>query len=159
VLATEQRLRAEVTLPDGQRVALTGFADRLEVDHDGRVVVIDLKTTKYPPTDKELSTNPQLGLYQHAVRHGAVDELLGRRGEPGGAELIQLRKSVRGQVKVQLQEPQQSGDDGHTAIESQLMEAVAAVRSEEFEARAGDHCQRCSFQPICPVKGAGTVLS
>jgi hypothetical protein len=39
------------------------------------------------------------------------------------------------------------------------MEAVAAVRSEEFEARAGDHCQRCAFQPICPVKGAGTVLS
>jgi superfamily I DNA/RNA helicase/RecB family exonuclease len=159
VLATEQRLRAEVTLPDGQRVALTGFADRLEVDQDGRVVVIDLKTTKYPPTDKELATNPQLGLYQHAVRHGAVDDLLGRPGEPGGAELVQLRKSVRGAVKVQTQAPQEPGDDGHTAIESQLMEAVAAVRSEEFEARAGDHCQRCAFQPICPVKGAGTVLS
>jgi RecB family exonuclease len=159
VLATEEKLQAEVTLPDGQRVRLTGFADRLEVDDNGRVVVIDLKTTKYPPTDKELPENPQLGLYQHAVAHGAVDHLLGRRAEPGGAELVQLRKSVRGSVKVQSQAPQEPGDDGHTAIERQLMQAVRAVRSEDFEARAGDHCKRCEFQVTCPVRGAGTVLS
>jgi RecB family exonuclease len=159
VLATEQQLRAEVTLPDGQQVSLTGYADRLEVDDDGRVVVIDLKTTKYPPTDKELAANPQLGLYQHAVAHGAVDDLLGRRAEPGGAELVQLRKSVRGAAKVQTQDPQEPGEDGHTSIERQLMQAVRAVRSEEFEARAGDHCTRCAFQVTCPVRGAGTVLS
>ncbi|MFL6131475.1 MAG: ATP-dependent helicase [Nocardioidaceae bacterium] len=159
VLATEEKLQAEVTLPDGQHVRLTGFADRLEVDDNGRVVVIDLKTTKYPPTDKELPENPQLGLYQHAVAHGAVDHLLGRRAEPGGAELVQLRKSVRGSVKVQPQAPQEPDDDGHTAIERQLMQAVRAVRSEAFEARAGDHCTRCEFQVTCPVRGAGTVLS
>ena len=49
VLATEQDMRAEVTLPDGQRVVLTGYADRLEIDDAGRVVVVDLKTGKYPP--------------------------------------------------------------------------------------------------------------
>src|SRR5690606_24383357 len=54
VLATEQELSAEVTLPDGQRVRLHGFADRLEIDDDGRVVVVDLKTGKYPPADKDL---------------------------------------------------------------------------------------------------------
>ena len=32
VLATEHPLRAEVTLPDGQRIVVTGYADRLEVD-------------------------------------------------------------------------------------------------------------------------------
>ncbi|WP_246456533.1 PD-(D/E)XK nuclease family protein [Nocardioides mesophilus] len=159
VLATEQELRAEVTLPDGQQVVLSGYADRLELDEAGRVVVIDLKTTKYPPTDKDLPANPQLGLYQHAVRHGAVDELLGGPGEPGGAELVQLRKSVRGSVKVQTQPPQEPGEDGSIPVERQLMEAVASVRSESFEARAGDHCTRCAFQSICPVKGAGTVLS
>ena len=98
-------------------------------------------------------------LYQHAVRHGAVDDLLGRPAEPGGAELVQLRKSVRGSVKVQHQPPQEPDADGRTAIELQLMEAVRAVRTEEFEARGGDHCARCTFQSICPVKGAGTVLS
>ena len=159
VLGTEEELTAEVTLPDGERVRLTGYADRLEVDDDGRVVVIDLKTTKYPPADKDLATNPQLGLYQLAVKHGAVDALLDRPGEPGGAELVQLRRSVRGSVKVQIQPPQEVGEDGCTEIERQLMAAAAAVRSESFEARVGDHCRRCSFQAICPAKGAGTVLS
>jgi RecB family exonuclease len=159
VLATEQELSAEVTLPDGQRVKLHGFADRLEIDDDGRVVVVDLKTSKYPPADKDLPANPQLGLYQLAVEHGAVDHLPGHTGVPGGAELIQLRKSTRGSVKVQTQPPQEPDTEGVRAVERQLMEAVAAVRTETFEARAGDHCRRCGFQTLCPVKGAGTVLS
>ncbi len=159
VLATEQELSAEVTLPDGQRVRLHGFADRLEIDDDGRVVVVDLKTSKYPPTDKDLPANPQLGLYQLAVEHGAVDHLPGHTGAPGGAELIQLRKSARGSVKVQTQPPQEPDAEGVRAVERQLMEAVAAVRTETFEARAGDHCRRCGFQTLCPVRGAGTVLS
>ena len=43
-------MTAEVTLPDGQVVRLHGYADRLELDEDGRVVVVDLKTGKYMPT-------------------------------------------------------------------------------------------------------------
>jgi RecB family exonuclease len=166
VVATEQHLSAEVTLPDGQQVRLNGYADRLELDENGRVVVIDLKTSKYPPTDKELPANAQLGLYQHAVDHGAVDELVqGRPDHPGGAvrsggaELIQLRREVRGGAKVQAQSPQEPDEDGHLPIEKQLMEAVRVVRGESFPARAGGHCDHCSFHAICPIKGAGTVLS
>ncbi|HEX6486066.1 MAG TPA: ATP-dependent DNA helicase [Nocardioidaceae bacterium] len=166
VVATEEHLTAEVTLPDGQRVRLNGYADRLELDEDGRVVVIDLKTSKYPPADKELPTNAQLGLYQYAVDHGAVDDLLaghpdhaGGPGRSGGAELVQLRREVRGAAKVQNQEPQEPDEDGYLPVERQLMEAVRVVRGEEFPARAGGHCDHCSFQAICPIKGAGTVLS
>jgi superfamily I DNA/RNA helicase/RecB family exonuclease len=162
VIGTEHKLSVEVTLPDGQQVRLYGFADRLELDEEGRVVVIDLKTGKYPPADKDLPENAQLGLYQHAVAHGAVDDLLPdehRPGRPGGAELVQLRKETRGSVKVQSQDPQRADEDGHTAVERQLMQAVAVVRSESFPARAGKHCEHCSFTAICPVKGAGTVLS
>ncbi len=166
VVATEQHLSAEVTLPDGSQVRLNGYADRLELDEDGRVVVIDLKTSKYPPADKDLPSNAQLGLYQYAVDHGAVDELLADHpahpGGPvrsGGAELVQLRKEVRGKAKVQPQAPQEPDEDGHLLVEKQMMEAVRVVRGEEFQARAGGHCDHCSFHSICPVKGAGTVLS
>ena len=166
VVATEQHLSAEVTLPDGSRVRLNGYADRLELDENGRVVVVDLKTSKYPPPDKDLPDHPQLGLYQYAVDNGAVDDLLdGHPGRPdgpvlaGGAELVQLRKEVRGTAKVQTQQKQQPDEDGHLPIEKQLMQAVRIVRSEEFPARAGDHCDHCCFHAICPVKGAGTVLS
>jgi RecB family exonuclease len=159
VLATERHLTAEVTLPDGQRVRLNGYADRLELDEDGKVVVVDLKTSKHPPTDKELPGNPQLGLYQHAVRHGAVDELLGRPGEPGGAELVQLRREARGTVKVQPQQPQEPDADGRLPVEVQLMRAARVVRSEVFDAQPGKHCEHCGFHAICPTKASGTVLS
>jgi superfamily I DNA/RNA helicase/RecB family exonuclease len=158
VLATEHRLRAEVPLPGGQVVRITGYADRLEVDADGRVVVVDLKTGKYPPTDKDLPSNPQLGLYQLAVNHGAVDDLR-PSATSGGAELVQLRKDVRGEVKVQRQPPQQPDDDGRTAVETQLMSAAAVVRSEQLVARAGPHCEQCGFHSLCPIKGTGTALS
>ncbi|MGH3369969.1 MAG: RecB family exonuclease, partial [Nocardioidaceae bacterium] len=159
VLATEQRLTAEVTLPDGQLVRLHGYADRLELDEDGDVVVVDLKTSKYPPTDKDLGANPQLGLYQLAVDRGAVDDLLERPGRSGGAELVQLRKDSRGSVKVQKQPPQPRNDEGHTEVEGQLMQAVSVIRSEAIDATPGKHCEHCRFVAICPVKGAGTVLS
>ena len=79
--------------------------------------------------------------------------------ESGGAELVQLRKEVRGKVKVQKQEPQPRNEDGHTEVEVQLMQAVGVIRSETIEARPGKHCENCDFVAICPVKGAGTVLS
>jgi superfamily I DNA/RNA helicase/RecB family exonuclease len=160
VLATEEELRAEVELPDGQRVTLFGYADRLEIDDDGRVVVIDLKTGKYPPTDKSLAENPQLGFYQHAVNHGALDERLGESATSGGAELWQLRRETKGQLKVQSQPQQEPGEDGLLTIERQLSAAASALRREEFEARPEPAlCARCDFVSFCPAQSAGSVLS
>ncbi len=118
VLDTEAQMQVEVTLPDGQVVRLHGYADRLELDEDGRVVVVDLKTGKYPPTGKEVEQHAQLGLYQLAVDRGAADELVGRPTTSGGAELVQLRL---GDVlpKVQVQPP--AGDGAATV-------AVTATR-------------------------------
>ncbi len=38
------------------------------------------------------------------------------------------------------------------------MQAAAVLRSEQFVVRPGPHCERCTFQAICPDKAAGTVL-
>jgi hypothetical protein len=72
---------------------------------------------------------------------------------------VQLRKQKAGAAKVQIQQPQQPGEDGHTQIQRQLMQAASVVREEAFVATPGKHCDHCGFQAICPVKGAGTVLS
>ena len=138
---------------------LHGYADRLEVDDDGRVVVVDLKTGKYPPTDKSLVENPQLGLYQHAVNHGALDDVAGEGAASGGAELWQLRKDIRGVLKVQQQPPQVEGDDGVLPIERQLAQAASALRREEFPAQPSGLCERCDFVPFCPAHVSGSVLS
>jgi RecB family exonuclease len=155
VLATEQPFEAEVELPDGRPLVLHGYADRLELDAEGRVVVVDLKTGKYAATD--VPEHPQLGLYQLAVDHGAFQELAGD-ADSGGAELWQLRQGSRTGLKVQRQEPQQPGDDGLTPVQVQLRDAVNAIRSESFEARPGEHCKRCDFARLCPTQVSGTVL-
>ncbi|MDP2774831.1 MAG: PD-(D/E)XK nuclease family protein, partial [Nocardioides sp.] len=159
VIAVEPKMRAEVRLPDGQVVRLHGYADRLELDEDGRVVVVDLKTGKYAPTGPEVVRHSQLGLYQLAVDHGAADEHVPDRDGPlssGGAELVQLRGGDT-LPKVQHQPPPVAGEP--RLVEEQLMQAAATLRSEEFVARPGKHCERCSFQPICPDKASGSVLS
>ncbi len=163
VIATEQHLVAEVTLPDGQQVRLNGYADRLELDENGKVWVIDLKTTKSHPRAADLPAHPQLGIYQHAVANGAVDDLLADLvegpGVPGGAELVQLRSDLSSGARIQRQEPQEPDAEGRTAVERQLMRAAQVIRGEVFDATPGEHCKHCQFHAICPTKAAGTVLS
>lgn len=103
----------DVTLEAGEyAVRIRGSMDRVEEDAEGRAYVVDFKTGKGAPTKDEVATHPQLAVYQLAVREGAVDEVFdGRRPEPGGAELVQLRqpapKKEGGDAfpKVQAQEP------------------------------------------------------
>lgn len=154
LIATEPKLRAEVKLPDGQIVRLHGYADRLELDEDGRVVVVDLKTGKYPPTNTEVAKHPQLGLYQLAVDYGAADEIVGREAQAGGAELVQLRL---GDDLPKVQRQDRAVDP--EPIHEKLTQAVNTLRAEDFVARPGTHCERCAFTALCPDKTSGTVLS
>jgi RecB family exonuclease len=152
-----------VDLPDGQQVRLIGYVDRLELDGEGNVVVVDLKTGRTKPTGPQVKGNLQLGLYQLAVDHGAVDGLDGlpeTGAVAGGAELVQLGLTDGGpDAEVQLQ-PEQA-DDGpeRSQLRERLGWTAALVRAEQFPAIAGDHCRDCAFVPLCPIKGAGPVVA
>jgi superfamily I DNA/RNA helicase/RecB family exonuclease len=164
LVATEERFETVVELDSGEQVTLFGYADRLELDADGTVVVVDLKTSKNKPTGPAVQRHVQLGVYQYAVDHGAVDELLGDRlpgghGESGGAELVQLGLPD-GDAAVVQQQPAYP-DDGpeRTQLRAQMDRAAELVRAETFPAVAGDHCRDCAFLSICPIQGAGSVTS
>jgi superfamily I DNA/RNA helicase/RecB family exonuclease len=154
LLATEQEFVTRVDLSDGEQVELRGFADRLEVDAEGGLVIVDLKTGKYAPTGPKVKEHVQLGLYQYAATHGAFAGVAGD-APVSGAELVQLRASTGDDAKVQVQAPD---DSGHTGMEARLVDVARMLRREEFEAHAGDHCRTCTFTIICPVKGTGTVF-
>jgi superfamily I DNA/RNA helicase/RecB family exonuclease len=161
VLATEHQFDLPVTLPDGEEVRLRGFADRVELDADGRVVVVDLKTGKYTPTAAEVAAHPQLGLYQLAVEQGAVDGLDGvdSPASSGGAELWQLRHGTPAQPKVQAQDLQVRDDDGWLPVERQLAETVRSIRAEDFPATPSDKvCRTCAFQSLCPARTTAAVI-
>ena len=161
MVGIEQDFRAVLDLPDGEQVRLTGYADRLELDADGRVVVVDLKTNRSKPTDKSIPTNVQLGLYQLAVDRGAIEDLDGvpDHAEAGGAELVQLGLRDGGpDAVVQAQGAQADDGPERTALQSQLAKAAQLLRGEQFPAVVGDQCRDCPFVPICPAKSAGPVV-
>ena len=150
--------------PTASRSRLHGYADRLELDDDGRVVVVDLKTGKYPPTDKALPSNPQLGLYQLAVDHGAVDDLVAGDGPAsGGAELVQLRKDVGGAAQGAAAGAAGARRRRRAAVERAADRAAAGVvRDEAFAARRrATHCDALRLRADLPDQGRrdGAVMT
>ncbi len=148
----------DVTLEAGEyAVRIRGSMDRVEQDADGRAYVVDFKTGKGAPTKDEVAAHPQLAVYQLAVREGAVDDLFdGRRPEPGGAELVQLRqpapKKEGGDAfpKVQAQEPL-AGE----WVSDLLATAAGKVLDERFTPTTGTHCAHCTFRAACSAQPEG----
>ncbi|MET9349746.1 ATP-dependent DNA helicase [Streptomyces termitum] len=148
----------DVTLEAGEyQVRIRGSMDRVETDGQGRAYVVDFKTGKSAPTKGEVAEHPQLAVYQLAVREGAVDEVFdGRRPEPGGAELVQLRqaapKAEGGDAlpRVQAQEPL-AGD----WVGELLADAAGRVLDERFAPTTGRHCETCSFRAACSARPEG----
>jgi len=143
-------VEVDFTVAHSDDVVLKGRADRLERDADGRVVVVDLKTGRTVPVDRDLPREPQLGVYQLAVRDGAFAER--HPGPPGGAELVQLRREVRGSVKVQSQPAMGADDDWCADVVSTT---ASMIRAERFDARPNDGCDRCPFRSSCPAHPSG----
>ncbi|MFD7613367.1 ATP-dependent helicase [Streptomyces sp. NPDC059828] len=148
----------DVTLEAGEyEVRIRGSMDRVEQDEHGRAYVVDFKTGKQAPTRDEVAHHPQLAVYQLAVREGAVDEVFdGRRPEPGGAELVQLRqpalKKEGGDAlpKIQAQEALSGAWVGEL-----LATAAGRVLDERFTPTTGSHCGQCAFRASCSAQPEG----
>ncbi|WP_435828381.1 ATP-dependent helicase [Micromonospora purpureochromogenes] len=141
-----------VRLDDPTRpVELTGRVDRLEVDPDGRLVVIDLKTGKSTAvTEREVAEHPQLGAYQAAVEAGAFAEF---GEESGGAALVQLGTGAK-DAKEQAQAAAGEGPEAGwaTALVRRTADTMAAAT---FAAVANSKCRVCPVRTSCPVSGQG----
>ncbi|MCW2538846.1 MAG: putative ATP-dependent helicase [Frankiales bacterium] len=147
-VAREQPFRVEI----GDAV-LSGTVDRLERDAGGRLVVIDLKTSKSKPSAREVADHPQLAAYQLAVREGAFTE--GRPAEPGGAQLVQVGAASPG---AQAQLPMADFDDPEW-VRVELARIAAVLRGDVVTARPGPGCQRCPVRPSCPVQVEGQQVT
>ncbi|MGC4787489.1 ATP-dependent helicase [Micromonospora sp. DT178] len=141
-----------VRLDDPNRpVELVGRVDRLEVDEDGRLVVIDLKTGKSTAvTANDLAEHPQLGAYQAAVEAGAFADF---GEESGGAALVQLGTGAK-DAKEQSQPPAGEGPEAGwaTALVRRTADTMAAAT---FAAVANSKCRVCPVRTSCPVSGQG----
>ncbi|MET1004045.1 MAG: ATP-dependent DNA helicase, partial [Propionibacteriaceae bacterium] len=179
LLGTEVAFSCEVDLGT-ETIQLTGSADRVERDGQGRVRIVDFKTSRTAPAVADVVVQDQLGVYQLAVQAGAFAEVAGPDARPGGAELVYLRlaEGSGSQPKVFLQPslddvpfplealgievpasesepPNLLAVSQPTWVHRRLAQAAEVIRGEQFEARINRGCRYCPFRGSCPAQAAG----
>ena len=151
VHGAEHQFVVEVPVGDDV-VRLRGSMDRVEVDSDGRVHVVDFKTGKGKPSADEIEQHAQLGVYQVAVGHGAV----AGHERSAGAELVHLRQELAKNPGLPVVQQQAPPDPDQPFFAYELLRRSRdAVRLERFEATVNDRCHICPFQRSCPAQAAG----
>ncbi|HWB67348.1 MAG TPA: ATP-dependent DNA helicase [Mycobacteriales bacterium] len=141
----------DITVGD---VRLRGSADLLEIDAEGRVRIVDFKTSRTLPTKAQVAVHPQLGVYQVALREGAFADQVGPEPVSGGAALVGLRIERKGGLPATCDQPPL--DAGPPGWADELLDRTATgIRAEAFPARAGDICGSCAFHGVCPAQPAG----
>ncbi len=130
-----------------------GRIDRLERDALGRVVVVDVKTSRTPVSAEAAQEHAQLATYQVAAAEGGVAPV-GTGAEPGGARLVYVAKSnTRLGATQRQQQPLSVPDAAHWR--TKVVDAAAATRGPEFPAVANDGCSHCPVRAACPAQDSG----
>lgn len=140
---------------------LRGQVDRLEIDAEGRLVVVDLKTGKRQPGKGDLERHPQLGAYQAAVLAGGFagpDD--GPPPLPGGAVLAQLGTATKSpgiQAQAAL-------DPAENWTLDMLGDAARVMSGSSFEARhdpakGGHGGHGCRLPEVCPLCARGKQVT
>lgn len=140
---------------------LRGQVDRLEIDGEGRLVIVDLKTGKRQPGKAELDRHPQLGAYQVAVLAGGfagADD--GPAPLPGGAVLAQLGTTTKS-PGVQAQAALDPADNWALDM---VGGAAALMSGNTFEARhdpakGGHGGHGCRLPEVCPLCARGKQVT
>jgi ATP-dependent exoDNAse (exonuclease V) beta subunit len=171
LLGTEVEFSCDVDLGT-DRVHLTGSADRVERDSDGRIRIVDFKTSKTAPSATDVALHDQLGVYQLAVQQGAFAAVAGGDARPAGAELVYLRlpDGDSGHPKTFQQAslddvpfpvtPLKGSEEAAlgeqpTWVHRRLADAAHIIRGEHHAARIGPACRYCPFRTSCPAQPAG----
>jgi len=114
------------------RALVRGTIDRVEHTPDGTVVIVDLKTGNRTPSAAEAAEHAQLGAYQLALEHGAIEQA-GERPS-GGAKLLFVAKGVRGK--------------GYREVAQDRVDDAGLERLRERVARAADGMAAATFAGV-----------
>ena len=140
-------------------VRVRGIIDRLDLDADGELVVVDYKTGSVP--GERFEAKSLAGVHMYAL---LCEQMLGRR--PARVQLYYLSKP-----EAIIATPTEQTVNGMAKRTTALWSAIAgACARDDFRPRPGRLCDWCTFRPYCPahggdpadameLKGPGAVIS
>jgi putative RecB family exonuclease len=142
-IGLELRLETVVdtpNLPDG--LTLRGIIDRLELDHEGELVITDYKTGRTPGPRYQQSSLASMQFYALLCR-----EVLGQT--PAEVRLMYLKS------KDVISATPTDQSLRHLLNRTTAVHAAVARACEtgDFKPNAGPLCRSCSYQPWCPEFG------
>ena len=143
----------EVELPGGEdemRVLLRGRVDRVELDDQGRPVVVDIKTGKVPVSGADAEVHPQLAAYQLAVLLGAIEG----KDTPGGARLVYVAKPNNKTGSAERAQPPMEAESGKQWLDL-VRSAAASAAGPDYQAQESPDCDRCPARGCCPLRPEG----
>lgn len=143
----------------GVPVRLRGSIDRVEIDADGRIYLVDYKTSKQVKSKEKVSHDPQLGVYQLVVQEGAAAEVAPPQAGVGHAELVYPRdeKDAPGPTVV-VQPALSAAPDPQWAV-NLVADVAKRVLDERFHASgATSACDFCRLKKACPKQPEGREL-
>lgn len=128
-------------------VRIRGAVDRIEKLVDGSCVIVDLKTQRAAPTEKETEENPQLALYQLAFLHHGFDHVEGvSESELEGAKLLLV-----GSEKYAIRKQNRLSDDKLADFRKLLLEVSEGMSKPTFIARVSSHCDNDRERGSCKL--------
>ncbi|HMK63130.1 MAG TPA: PD-(D/E)XK nuclease family protein [Acidimicrobiales bacterium] len=143
VMGVELTLEAHI---DG--LLLRGIIDRLDVDDQGELVVVDYKTGRVPSVNQEQQR--LAGVQFYAL---LCEEVLGRR--PAKVRLLHLREPVC--IEADPSDQAIAGLRRRTAAIWSAIER--ACQAEDFRPHPSALCGWCSFKALCPAFGGDPALA
>ncbi len=152
--ANERRViaaEAELDLTLG-RVRLRGTADRIEIDDEGKLYVVDLKTTASAISKEKAEENLQLASYQSALAQGGfqgISDLLPEEITLGGAELVYPGTDAQS-ITTRTQRPKDPSE-----ITATIAEQAVLMAGNRFVAKINSNCRHCAVRTLCPMQGSG----
>ena len=132
------------------RARIKGSVDRLEVEADGSLFIIDFKTGSSAISVKDAKENLQLASYQVGIAEGGFTQ----GTVSAGAELVYLGTdaagaTIRSQHTVDVE-----------ATKTKLNEIADGMGAATFFATINKRCKGCPVRKSCPVQSDGrTVIS
>ena len=130
------------------RARIRGSVDRLEVEADGSLFIIDFKTGGTAISLKEAKENLQLASYQVGIAEGGFTQ----GNISAGAELVYLGTSTAGATL----RPQHAIDV--EATKEKLNQIAEGMGAATFFATVNKRCKGCPVRKSCPVQNDGRTV-